>query len=358
MEEVEQSKGLASKLKSKVASNMASKVASSPAVKPMSLVQSGSVGGGTTKTYDFSGIEEWEEESGKGKTTWTFASVKGAGKTTAILEFQKLYGGDMLCFSYDGKTQKIKHKFHRDNDHIHILDVRKQFIRDPAKRLESGNRCVDMVMWRLSKIEDDGVDWIFHDYFDLMPVLAEMKARKLHNKSAKQPVSGFDQMWKDRKAIIQDIHSTSLRKSKYGVLYAGYTIRENIMMDGEVIRTGPRKPNWNDIIEAETDVTVIVEMEEEILPNGRRHTRYFFIDNSKEDYPLDRTWYLVNSISDLMMFVNGDGREVDRAPPTPISLPIIQEIKPSTKGKEEAAVLSEEEIRKIKEEKKKPEKLV
>jgi len=281
----------------------------------------------SAQTYIFDGLEPMEDEKGKGKDVWTFASEKGAGKTTAILAFQELYGGEMLCFSYDGKTQKIKHKYHKGNENIHVKDIRKHFVRTPEKRLESGSRCIDMIMYELTRIDDNSVDWVFHDYVDLLPVLVEMKCRKIHNKMAKQPVSGYDQMWKDRKAIIQDIHSTSLRKAKYGVFYAGYTVRENIMKDGEVLTTGPRKPHWNDIIEVETDVTVIVEIEEEILKNGRVHRRLFYIDNSKVDYPEDRTWYSVNTNAELDAFVKGNGIVINRAPPKSFSLPPISKSK-------------------------------
>jgi len=287
----------------------------------------------TEQTYDFSGLDDWMEETGVGKSVWCIAGYKGAGKTATVLDFQQVYDGDMLCFSYDGKTQKIKNLRHKGNDKIHVYDIRRLFNRGPDERLESGAKAVDMIMGKLSQYEDDELDWVFHDYIDLLPLLTEMKARKKCGKTATQPLSKYDTMWKDRKAFLEDIHQTSLRKSKYGVFYTGYVIRDDIIVDGTTVTTGTRRPKWAGIIEAETDIVVLLDVEETLLKDGTEHHRFAFIDSSKEDYPKNRCWYRLDNTEELRKFVRGEGIEIDRSPPKPITLPEVKSDSDSGKEK-------------------------
>ena len=276
-----------------------------------------------TPTYDFSGLEDWTEESGIGKTIWVMAGTKGSGKTATAMELQYIHGGEMIIFSYDGKTQKIKHLRHRDNEHIHVFDVRHMFNHDPKQRVESGTKCVDMIMGKLQSLPDNGVDWIVHDYIDTLSTLTEMKARKINGKTARVPLSKWDPAWRDRKAFFEDIHSTSMKKAKYGIVYTGYVVREEILADGIVIATGARKPKWSGIVEVEADVVMLMDVEETILKNGIEHHRYAFIDSSKDEYPLDRKWYRLDDTEELKLFIEGKGIIVDRAPPKGITLPKV-----------------------------------
>jgi hypothetical protein len=267
-----------------------------------------------TETYDLSAGEEWEEESGEGKTTITLVAIKGQGKTTAGMMYQEGLDELMVVISYDGKAQKNKNKDFR-GENIKVFDIRKHYQRDPALIRDSGAKCMDMIMSLLNRYQKDELSWVFHDMMELLPKFAEMKSRQFFGKTATQPCSGYDEVWKRRRAILEDCHEKSLAVAKYGVIYTGKTIRENILVDGEVITSGPRKPNWSGIVEDTTDVTILLDVEEEYLKKGIKHNRIAFIDNSKEDYPVDHHYYDVNGFDNLRAFVKGEGVEIQRTPP-------------------------------------------
>lgn len=120
--------------------------------------------------------------------------------------------------------------------------------------LMSSLKTVQYINHLLNYAEEHEFDWIFIDCTEILQKIAEMSMRATY----KCGVFGGVQIpfWKERKRIVDAIHSRAFELAKKGVIYSFYPKTENILVrEGQVVDS-KTTPNWIGSILIETDIRI------------------------------------------------------------------------------------------------------
>jgi hypothetical protein len=218
-----------------------------------------------------------EESTAGAKLAVLIYGYKGTGKTALAFAAP----GVIACFSYDGKSMRIKEnpKLFSNDDRIHIWDVTPVFDKSSEKAFkESSGQAVEYVYYLLKHMEDKvKPDWIVHDGSEILQKCCEMQMRIQKNLA---PFAGTPNrnVWKLRNLIIDHIHLQSMRIAKKGVIYTTYVnLKEIMKADGTEVKD--EHPKWIGEIETATDIVIRMNA----AATQRRGRRFFaYIESNKE----------------------------------------------------------------------------
>ena len=283
-------------------------------VESMAATDLSSGGSNTSSLYDFKSVTIKPATEGSGVDLIWIAGDKDAGKT--LLAF--LFEGSILCFSYDGKSVAIKEQDFENDERIEIHDIDSRFDKSLENKVKSGAHCTDYIMKVLYTYPEKSVDYVVHDYAELIPKLTEMKGRHIEEVELLTAISKYSEVWKKRHTMMDDLLYRSKKIARKGVIFTGFTYRDNLIVDGAIVKTGMRVPKWFGDVERDIDVAFIIEPEEERIGNFITIKRYVFIHTSKRQKRwVKYGWYDLSDMELAKAFVKGEGVIVDRAPPEP-----------------------------------------
>lgn len=184
------------------------------------------------------------------KDVFTIFGSKGAGKTTLAFTFK----GTKLCFSYDGKSTRIKKYLFNNSPEIIVIDGVEGYERDPDHMVSSSKVAYNNILNRLKEYNGK-VDWVIHDCLEVVHEISEQVMRDMFKL---KPFAGVpvQSNWKYRRVLLSNLHRKSIQAAKRGVIYTTFVkIEDQEIQDGEII-TKSVVPRYFDLIEAETDVLI------------------------------------------------------------------------------------------------------
>lgn len=203
----------------------------------------------------------WEEAPSHGKVVLTAYGPKGSGKTTAAMGLSgKRY---LICF--DDKAKRVHESQYAAEKDIVVLDGTKYYSEQKDELTAAGQASVDWVFFLLEEIQKkNDASWVI---FDFVPKWAEMCEMAMRHQNKIGPTQGIvvRTIWKERQLMMRRAHSMALDAvaqrtpgKRCGVVYTTYVKQETLAVhDGETLES-MRKPNYQDIVEQETDVVLYV----------------------------------------------------------------------------------------------------
>mgnify|MGYP000418549672 CR=1 FL=1 len=226
-------------------------------------------------------IEEVEEASPK--TVLVIAGEKGHGKTTLALSMP----GNIAVFAYDRKSAPIKFFFYKGDERIRIFDMLHYY--NPTSKNEVLEHAVKSVRYARALLnylkEENSVDWIVIDNFDVLTRLCEMTARYYNHL---QPFGGTGEvgykLFDERNFYIRTIFQSAFETAKRGVIYTLYLTTQEIVKNGQVMER-TRVPKWVDAVLYETDVALVVSK----IPDERRFLCHVLTSKNEEEFPTGLT---------------------------------------------------------------------
>jgi len=200
-------------------------------------------------------MREWREVTETPKEVWTFFGLKGTGKTMCAFKFP----GKKYCFSFDGKSQRIKQFFYGNSPDIVILDPLVYFEDcDPDRIVPSSEKTYNHILQYLEEIERrKDADWIIFDCLEKLAQVCEALMRLNHKPKPLAWNAGVPLgEWKMRKLYMDKLHRLALKASKKGIVYTTWqdSVDEEIE-EGEVVRRR-QGPAYFGIIRDETDLLI------------------------------------------------------------------------------------------------------
>ena len=222
-------------------------------------------------------IEEVEEASPK--TVLVIAGEKGHGKTTLALSMP----GNIAVLAYDRKAAPIKFFFYKGDKRIRVFDMLRYY--NPTSKNEVLEHAVKSVKYARALLnylkEENAVDWIVIDNFDVLTRLCEMTARYYNHL---QPFGGTGEigykLFDERNFYIRTIFQSAFETAKKGVIYTLYLTTQEIVKGGQVVER-TRVPRWVDAVLYETDVALVVSK----VPDERRFLCYVLTSKNEEEFP-------------------------------------------------------------------------
>ncbi len=230
---------------------------------------------------DFSNMSfDFTPDEGQGKIIFTIHGLKGASKTYGAFLITTgrvggFHSGKTLAISFDKKTKTTKDQWF-PTDNIVVHDGKKYYKKDPKERTRSGN----MSYYYLQRLMENEMkigqpDWIIMDGFTELAEILEMSMRYINGLKATQGFSNRN-IWKDRGAMIQQIHDVAVRTAKVGVIYTTYSDKDDFIVDGR-IELSSVIPKYVDVVMRETDVVIRTTK----ARTGNKDLFYLKVDSTK-----------------------------------------------------------------------------
>jgi len=226
-------------------------------------------------------IEEVEEASPK--TVLVIAGEKGHGKTTLALSMP----GNIAVLAYDRKAAPVKFFFYKGDKRIRVFDMLRYY--NPTSKNEVLEHAVKSVKYARALLnylkEENAVDWIVIDNFDVLTRLCEMTARYYNHL---QPFGGTGEvgykLFDERNFYIRTIFQSAFETAKKGVIYTLYLTTQEVVRGGQVVER-TRVPKWVDAVLYETDVALVVSK----IPDERRFLCHVLTSKNEEEFPTGLT---------------------------------------------------------------------
>jgi len=226
-------------------------------------------------------IEEVEEASPK--TVLVIAGEKGHGKTTLALSMP----GNIAVLAYDRKAAPVKFFFYKGDRRIRVFDMLRYY--NPTSKNEVLEHAVKSVKYARALLnylkEENAVDWIVIDNFDVLTRLCEMTARYYNHL---QPFGGTGEvgykLFDERNFYIRTIFQSAFETAKKGVIYTLYLTTQEVVRGGQVVER-TRVPKWVDAVLYETDVALVVSK----IPDERRFLCHVLTSKNEEEFPTGLT---------------------------------------------------------------------
>jgi len=226
-------------------------------------------------------IEEVEEATPK--MVLVIAGEKGHGKTTLALSMP----GNIAVLAYDRKAAPIKFFFYKGDERIRIFDMLRYY--NPTSKNEVLEHAVKSVKYARALLnylkEENSVDWIVIDNFDVLTRLCEMTARYYNHL---QPFGGTGEvgykLFDERNFYIRTIFQSAFETAKKGVVYTLYLTTQEVVKGGQVMER-TRVPKWVDAVLYETDVALVVSK----IPDERRFLCHVLTSKNEEEFPTGLT---------------------------------------------------------------------
>ena len=226
-------------------------------------------------------IEEVEEATPK--MVLVIAGEKGHGKTTLALSMP----GNIAVLAYDRKAAPIKFFFYKGDERIRIFDMLRYY--NPTSKNEVLEHAVKSVKYARALLnylkEENSVDWIVIDNFDVLTRLCEMAARYYNHL---QPFGGTGEvgykLFDERNFYIRTIFQSAFETAKKGVVYTLYLTTQEVVKGGQVMER-TRVPKWVDAVLYETDVALVVSK----IPDERRFLCHVLTSKNEEEFPTGLT---------------------------------------------------------------------
>jgi len=226
-------------------------------------------------------IEEVEEATPK--MVLVVAGEKGHGKTTLALSMP----GNIAVLAYDRKAAPIKFFFYKGDERIRIFDMLRYY--NPTSKNEVLEHAVKSVKYARALLnylkEENTVDWVVIDNFDVLTRLCEMTARYYNHL---QPFGGTGEvgykLFDERNFYIRTIFQNAFETAKKGVIYTLYLTTQEIVKNGQVMER-TRVPKWVDAVLYETDVALVVSK----IPDERRFLCHVLTSKNEEEFPTGLT---------------------------------------------------------------------
>lgn len=226
-------------------------------------------------------IEEVEEAIPK--TVLVIAGEKGHGKTTLALSMP----GSIAVLAYDRKAAPIKFFFYKGDERIKVFDMLRYY--NPTSKNEVLEHAVKSVRYARALLnflkEENTVDWIVIDNFDILTRLCEMTARYYNHL---QPFGGTGEigykLFDERNFYIRAIFQSAFETAKKGVIYTLYLTTQEVIKGGQVMER-TRVPRWVDAVLYETDVALVVSK----IPDERRFLCHVLTSKNEDEFPTGTT---------------------------------------------------------------------
>jgi hypothetical protein len=218
---------------------------------------------------------DFSEASLPNKIVITIYGDKGDGKTS----FAEGLGGKIVVLSFDRKSTAPKVNFHNNNQNIIVFDAVRYWDRDSVRVLESSLKTWEYVKALLEKTKKENInpDWIVVDGIEIFQKIAEFVMRQRHGLLPYQGVANMN-LWKERNAILDDLHQMCFEIARKGVVYTTYTSTKELIEEGSVVL---RKdvPRYLDTIMWETDIVLFIE---KVFDSKTKNCRFWLrCDSSK-----------------------------------------------------------------------------
>jgi hypothetical protein len=225
-----------------------------------------------------------EEKSNPTKEVYLIFGDKGEGKTTTAFSFP----GEILCLSFDRKSQIVKYYMYNNDNRIHVFDVVKLMdYSTPESMLDSAEKTYNYILWLLTHYAEKypQPDWVVIDAAQIFHQVCEWTMRKRHNIGPFDGIANLN-IWKERRMYIRDVHYKALDLAKRGVIYTTHSETDELIIGGEV-KARKKVPAWIDVLIYETDyvlrteydegtkqftITVVTSKNDKKLPSGRTYT--------------------------------------------------------------------------------------
>ena len=194
---------------------------------------------------------KFEEDIADYKEIYTIYGDKGSGKTTFAMSFP----GTIAVLSFDHKSSLIKRNMYKNDQRIKVYDAAKYYDEDVSNCLISAKLTYENCCHLLKDIKDKiNPDYVLIDGFEIFSKIAE-NVMRFNNKIS--PFGGIvnQNVWKERRLYIRELHKLSREAAKKGVIYTTYTDKEEIIEDGSV-KTRKNIPRWVDVVLWETDCLI------------------------------------------------------------------------------------------------------
>ena len=199
------------------------------------------------------------------KYIFSITAEKGAGKT-AFAYNDNVFPGNVVVLSFDRKSQRPK-KLYGNPERITVFNAIEFLSYNVDNYIDDCNKTFRYVMWLLEKkMSELNPDWIVFDETEKMTEIAEMVMRGRHDL---QPFQGIQNRnaWKERKLLLQELHTAALSIAKKGIIYTMYLNQKEIVEESTLI-TKKDIPKWTGIIMTETDI--VVKVFSKSTKNGKR----------------------------------------------------------------------------------------
>lgn len=239
------------------------------------------------------------------KIVVTIYGSKGSGKTTLAEGFP----GTVAVLSFDRKSVAPKINYYNNDSRIKVFDAVKYYNRDTKLVRESAVKTYAYITFLLKELAKNPPDWVVIDGIEIMQKVAEMVMRQRNNLLPYQGVANLN-VWKERNAIIDEIHQLALNTAKKGVIYTTYCDYDEIVEEGSLV-TKEKVPRYIDSVMWETDIVLYIESKFD--PETKKYNVKIRCDTSKFDNIIksgsifDITGKTIRDVLNLDSFFKSEG---------------------------------------------------
>lgn len=212
---------------------------------------------------------DWKKakEASDQKLVFTIYGHKNDGKTSVSYGIPKK-GETVAVFSFDHKSKRpLEQEFMQKSGMIadkNVFVLNTVAYLDKSTKelfLETSEVTYNFINYLFENMKDacggKKPDWIVLDATEVMNNILENVMRFRNGIGVYSGISNFN-VWKERKQYIDDIHNKCLNSVGKGVIYTTYIDREEIIKDGQVIKSKDM-PKWIGNMMMQTDVVIRVE---------------------------------------------------------------------------------------------------
>jgi len=225
---------------------------------------------------------EIKEDVASAKLVILIYGEKGCGKTMQAFSFP----GEIACLSFDQKSMRIKQNKYNKDDRIHVFDMVKFMdYTDQSSVTQSSSKTYEYINAVLEHLEKTvKPDWIVIDGSDIFHTICEWTMRFRHGIEAFAGIQNLN-LWKERRLLMRQIHNRCLQIANRGVIYTTYSVKDDLVVDGELVLKKD-VPQWIDVIMYATDVVIhaftdpvsrtyrakiITSKDDALFPSGRSY---------------------------------------------------------------------------------------